>query len=332
MFKPLISIIIPVLNGAEFLINCFKSIDEQNYDNLDIIFVDNNSSDKSKNLITAYCKERKNSRFFICKKQGVSAARNFGLNESRGQYISFLDVDDEIFPEKFNILMDVFEKNPEIGMAIGDTYKIYKNGKKHRIDYGHLKVGLNKWPKPGLLWLDQFQHSPHISSNLIKKEIIKGDIKFPEKLNFGEDIAFSIKIGLNNNIYYCDKLVSFYNRHSKSTVSISNTKVSKSERYLQFYEKFALQYFFQNRQNIIFQNAFNKCEKVTYDLFHKLLKEENKIDYFNNLNDLIVRGLLKPDIIQRYLYKIFSYKYANYLYFKLNDLKVKFYKSFRDYD
>ena len=62
---------------------------------------------------------------------------------------------------------------------------------------------------------------------------------------------------------------------------------------------------FSNRQNIIFRKAFNKCEKVTYDLIHKLLKEEHKIDYLNNLNNLIMRGLLKPDCPQIYLYKIF---------------------------
>ena len=64
MFKPLISIIIPVFNGEKHLIKCFSIVDKQLYNNIEILFIDNNSIDKSAELIKRYCERKKQWRYW----------------------------------------------------------------------------------------------------------------------------------------------------------------------------------------------------------------------------------------------------------------------------
>ena len=327
MSKPLISIIIPVLNGEQYLGNCFKNIENQNYDNLELVFIDNNSSDNSNNIIKEYCNNIPNRKIIICEKKGPSASRNLGLKLCRGEYVSFLDVDDEILPNKFNILLTAFKKYPDIGMAIGHTYKYYQNGIKKLIDLGELKIGINDPPFSGMLWLRQFQHHPHISSSLIKKKSLNPGINFPEQLKFGEDVAFSIKIGLNNKVYFCNELVSIYHRHGNSAISIANKKISNTERYFQFYENFALKYFKKNNQDNIYQMAYGECSRMAFDILFKLVKNESKIHYMKNLRYLINKGLLTYSLYQYLLYILLPYKWANYIFFKYQDIKIRFSKD-----
>ena len=205
MSDPLISIIIPVYNGQSFLQRCFSTLEKQNYNNLEIIFIDNNSIDDSKEIIQNYCKNKENWRIINCSKQGPGFARNKGLNEATGKYISFLDIDDEIHPYKHEILLNELLNNPKINVVIGQTEKI-KNQFTQTIDYGGLKYGLNKAPDPAMLWLQQFQHQPHISSALIKREVLSKHYYFPENILYGEDGGFLVKIGMNEDFLILEKL------------------------------------------------------------------------------------------------------------------------------
>ena len=171
--EPLISIIIPVLNGDIFLERCFNTLEKQEYLNLEIIFVDNGSTDGSINKISEYCSKKKNHFFLNCTKVGPGAARNEGIKFAKGEYISFLDVDDEIEPDKHIVLLEEFRGCPQASMAIGQTKIRYSDGRKSSINLGQLQIGLNIPPVPGFLWIKQFQHSPHPTALLVKNNILK---------------------------------------------------------------------------------------------------------------------------------------------------------------
>ena len=161
MSESLISIIIPVFNGEKFLGRCFSTLKKQSYPNLEIIFVDNNSIDGSRDKINQYCSKYENYCLLDCSKPGPGAARNKGIENAEGEYISFLDVDDEIHPRKHDLLIEVFNKYPSAAMAIGRTKKIYSNGEEFLLPLGTLNVGLNHFPFTGFLWLQQFHNNPH---------------------------------------------------------------------------------------------------------------------------------------------------------------------------
>ena len=93
MSAPLIAVIIPIYNGDKYFLRYFVTLDVQQYPNLELIFVDNNSTDHLQKMVKQYCKFRQNTLLLKCEKQGSGAARNVGLKKARGEYISFLDVD-----------------------------------------------------------------------------------------------------------------------------------------------------------------------------------------------------------------------------------------------
>jgi len=316
MLEPLISIIIPVLNGASFLERCFLTLDMQTYTNLEVIFIDNGSSDSSRAIISNHCKEYENYFLLDCTIPGPGAARNQGVKFAKGEYISFLDVDDELKPDKHHILIEGFQSYPQAAMVVGNTSKIYSDGREVMLDLGSLNVGLNKPPKPGLLWLQQFQHHPHINSMLIKKQSIVHVNGIPEDIVNGEDIALSVKIGMESDIILINKLVCFYHRHNDSSVTKANQVFSLTERYFQFYEKFALPYFFAKQDTEPFKKAFYFCDNISFIMLMKLIKDEKRSFYINILKDLQDKCYISQSLFKKVLYSIFPYKIANYLHYK----------------
>lgn len=320
MSEPLISIIIPVLNGEPFLERCFATLDYQNYSNLEIIFVDNNSTDHSIKLVKHYCKHKKKAKMLRCKKQGPGAARNVGIKYASGEFISFLDVDDEIEPEKHNLLIQAFYKNPNVGMIVGNTIKKYTDGKQYKIDLSTLEIGINNPPEPGLLWMRQFQHHPHISAILIPKKVIEKVNYFPEDIFFGEDISLTVKIGMEFSVMCINDTISFYNRHPESSISQINQQITSSESYFQFYEKFALPFFYEKRKKDPYKVAYELSKKIAFKMLMKLIYKEKNEKFKEVLQELKKNTYLSNISLYEYIYFLFPFELANYTYQKLNKI------------
>ncbi|MDR3178523.1 MAG: glycosyltransferase [Oscillospiraceae bacterium] len=109
--KPLISVIVPIYNVEKFLKKCLKSIEEQTYKNLEVILVNDGSQDSSGEIAKEFASYRKNFLFLDKENQGVSSARNLGLEIAKGEYISFVDSDDYIFPKFIEELYEILVKN-----------------------------------------------------------------------------------------------------------------------------------------------------------------------------------------------------------------------------
>ena len=316
MSESLISIIIPVLDGSKFLVRCFDTLEKQLYSNLEVIFIDNGSEDDSKEIIKNQCSIKKNYYLIECNKPGPGAARNIGIKFSKGEYISFLDVDDEIHPEKHHLLLNSLVNNPTAGIAVGNTMKKYNDGREYKINLGTMREGINLPPSPGILWLKQFQHHPHISSMLIPKQIIEKVDYFSEDLLYGEDISLTVKIGIEYSMIWVDKTVSTYNRHNDSAISKSNQKISPTERYFQFYEKFALPYFYEKKHMEPFKRAYYLCDNIAYKMLMKLIKDEKRSSYIKILKDLQSNLFISRSFLRKLFFSIFPYNIANYLHQK----------------
>ena len=100
--RPLVSVIMPTYNHATFLRQAIDSVLSQTYDKLELIVIDNYSSDNTAEIASAF--QDKRVRFFQFRNQGViAAARNYGIHKAEGETIAFLDADDEWLPEKLRI-------------------------------------------------------------------------------------------------------------------------------------------------------------------------------------------------------------------------------------
>ena len=114
--KPLVSVIVPVYNVEKYLEECLDSIINQTLEDIEIICVNDGSTDNSLKILKKYAKKDNRIKIINQKNCGLGCARNSGLNQSQGDYIFFLDSDDYLNP---NILEKLYPKALESHSEIG---------------------------------------------------------------------------------------------------------------------------------------------------------------------------------------------------------------------
>ena len=107
--KTLITVVIPVYNMEKYLSKCIESVINQSYDNIEIIIINDGSTDSSLEIIKGYALDDNRIKVITTNNQGLSAARNRGIIEGRGKYIAFIDADDYISKEYISILLGACE-------------------------------------------------------------------------------------------------------------------------------------------------------------------------------------------------------------------------------
>lgn len=106
----LVSVVVPVYNMEKYLERCLSSLAAQDYPNYEVILVNDGSVDKSQEICEKYCSEFENFYLINQKNGGLSEARNAGIKESRGQFITFVDSDDYVTKDCLRYFMDMIEK------------------------------------------------------------------------------------------------------------------------------------------------------------------------------------------------------------------------------
>lgn len=124
--KPLVSVIIPNYNYARYVREAVDSVLAQTYPNIEIIVVDDGSKDESKEILQNYGDKIK---LIFQKNQGVSAARNNGIRQSKGEFIAFLDADDAWLPQKVEKQVERFLSDDSCGMVHVGVQDIDADGK-----------------------------------------------------------------------------------------------------------------------------------------------------------------------------------------------------------
>ena len=206
--KKLISIIVPVYNAENYIAKCIESLINQTYKNIEIILVDDGSTDKSAIICDEYAK--KDSRIFVLhqKNGGVSRARNNGIKIAKGDFIAFVDCDDFVNVDMYEKLLNKQQENDfdivfcrlnEICddkiikvhedklQALCDTLDISYFVNQERFSTKNNKVHIKHCVWRGL-W-----------RSLYKKELLD-DVKFDETFSMGEDVCLLIELFTKFNL------------------------------------------------------------------------------------------------------------------------------------
>lgn len=133
METPLISIIVPVYNVRDYLDTCLDSLQKQNYPKLEIILIDDGSTDGSGVVCDDYAKRDPRAKVIHQQNRGLSAARNAGLAHATGSYITFVDSDDYIAPDYVSYLFSLITKHGVLLSVCAISELTLKN---HQINYG----------------------------------------------------------------------------------------------------------------------------------------------------------------------------------------------------
>lgn len=116
-YSPLISVIVPIYNREKTIDVCIRSILASIYSNIELILVDDGSSDRSSEICQNYCDKDSRVRFISQENGGVSKARNTGFKAAKGEWISFVDSDDAIMPEYYQSMIEAGIENCELTMT-----------------------------------------------------------------------------------------------------------------------------------------------------------------------------------------------------------------------
>lgn len=223
-----ISIIIPAYNIAQYLPRCLDSVINQTYKNLEIIVVDDGSTDNSKAVIEEYAE--KDSRI-ICiskKNSGVSDTRNMGIDRATGDYIGFVDGDDYIEPDMFEMLINnAIEHNADI------SHCGYQMVFPSRVDYYYNtgKIITQDKNKGVLDLLEGSMIEPGIWNKLYKRSVV-GNVRMPSGIKINEDFLFNVMVFANaEKSVFQDKPMYHYilRKNSAATSSISEKKLFDGE-------------------------------------------------------------------------------------------------------
>ena len=184
--NPIVSIIVPVYNVEKYLVKCLDSLVNQSLKNIEIIIIDDGSSDSSPSIIDTYASKDKRVIAIHSTNGGVSSARNKGLKIAKGKYIGFVDSDDYVDSSMYERMVDVAERTKADCVqceyeTIYDSGKVEVSGDAGKEElYGNLDA-INA--------LMRLHISNSVWSKIFNRNSIEG-LSFFEQWHFAEDFRF----------------------------------------------------------------------------------------------------------------------------------------------
>ncbi len=214
--EALVSVIIPIYNRQNLIKQTIQSVLDQTTNHpIEIIVIDDGSTDSSYNIVSEIKDERIPIRLFKQKNMGVSAARNRGIIESNGAYIQFLDSDDIIAPDKFKLQISKFENNPKAELCTSSAahfhnsiHNIQKKFQGSNVSHENILpafINSCQWPI----------HAP-----LYRKSAIKEIGNWNEQLTCLEDWEYGCRAGTSQlHVVYCKQILAFIREHDAERLS-----------------------------------------------------------------------------------------------------------------
>ena len=219
--EKLVSIILNCYNGEEYLREALASVQNQKYKNWELIFWDNHSTDKSKEILKSF--KNKKFKYFKSKKfTTLYVARNLALQKIKGKFISFIDADDLWERDKLKLQMKCF-KDENVALVFGNQWIKKEPSSKKRL-FINYKI------KQGYIYHDLINHYNIgiIATILRKKYLQKFNKIFNEKYNIIGDYDLFLKLAKNYKIRAVQKPLATYRIHT-SNYSILNKNLEAKE-------------------------------------------------------------------------------------------------------
>lgn len=217
-----VSIIVPVYNAEMYLDDCIRSILKQDYDNLEILLVDDGSTDSSAEIAKKYAKKYDYIYYFYQENSGAAVARNCGLEHACGKYIMFVDADDLLKSNILHELVNNIQKDDCDIIACGCT--VFDDAGQS--DEHFFEDSFSSTEKGKLFFFEQLidlsKHHPGTVTTAIgvpwgklyrKSFLDKYELRFDCNLKRAQDNIFNMYAFENaNNIYYYDKCLYMYRK------------------------------------------------------------------------------------------------------------------------
>ncbi|WP_300727636.1 glycosyltransferase family 2 protein [uncultured Bacteroides sp.] len=287
MTDPLISIIVPVYNAQQYIDQCIESIINQSYKNWELLLINDGSTDNSGTQCNEWCKKDQRIHYIEQNNQGVSTARNRGINLAEGTYITFIDSDDWVDSDYLDVMVKQITTNADL--IVSGIVQEFPN---HKIEYiPQTTTTFSLTPENLTLFIQlnkqYLLYGP--VSKLYKSEIIKKhQIQFQKDYSFGEDLLFNYEylnyvqvISTVKNIQYHYRILGIGTLSSQMNEKLFQVNYTQWKFLVDFYKKKDL--WNQESESLL----LNRLWGIVYDgifLFPKL--KNCKISYLKNILEI----------------------------------------------
>ena len=308
----LASVIIPAYNSAPYLKECIESVLNQTFKNLEIIVVDDGSTDETPDILNKYSDTI---TWIRQENAGPSAARNRGLEIAKGKYLCFLDADDRYKPIRLEKLVTFLEDHPDLGYAFSDL-ELFENdqtverslierwGKDFdRIPHKKIDVKNRIFTTTLTPFLISYRSFIHTSTITIRKTVLPEKPWFHVGFHYGEDAEFWARIAFHSTGGYIDEVLS-EKRVVVNSLSHDNNRSLKNIGDLLGLRELQKRYYLSNKEIIniidrhILDYAINYCwwlvESGQFAAARKsLMKYYKKYPFSFKLYKVMFKNLIK---------------------------------------
>ncbi|AAM30348.1 glycosyltransferase [Methanosarcina mazei Go1] len=298
--KPKVSVIIPTYNRAHLIPRAIKSVLNQTYLDIEIIIVDDSSTDNTEEIVKDF-KDRRLKYIRHNINKGASAARNTGIRESRGKYIAFQDSDDEWFSNKLEKQIEAFaDAPPEVGIVYSGFYRIEANRKLYLPSD---QLSLKEGNIHNELLKGNFVGTPTV---LMKKECFRNQRYFNESLPALEDWELWIELSKYYTFRYIKKpLLCSYS--TPNSINLNENNMLKAHEIILLTH---LDDFSKNKKNL---------SEHYYDIGTGLCSIGN----FNNGKNYLIKSLKAYCLNFKTISVLFILLFGHNIYYKFRDLHRK---------
>jgi len=227
MTMPLVSVIMPAWNQERFIGDAVKSVVRQDFKDLELIIVDDGSTDTTRRIIELCAGQDSRIRvLFHDRNLGIAKSCNDGIEAAAGKFIALIDSDDVWAPDKLTKQLAVIGRDEDVivwsegelidqtGQSIGKTFSDY--------------IGKNGERKSGVLWRNFLQRGSYINnSTVLYKRQILGDIRYDEKLIAVPDFRFFLELARHHRFYYISEPLAKNRIHDANSFMGSNPGARK---------------------------------------------------------------------------------------------------------
>ncbi len=243
----MVSVIIPVYNGELYIGQAIESILSQSYKDVEIIVVDDGSTDSTEKVVRSY----ENVCYIYQANSGPAAARNKGMSVSKGEYIAFLDSDDLYKENKLEEQVKAFEKNKDVDIVYNDCIAVDK-------DLNYINTlrseGVYENEKDFLCMLLFRQIIPIPPSIMLRRKCFEEGYVYDDRYKHAEDYEYIIRLAQRYKFFYIPKPLYIYRRHANNLTNAHNIQQEQEVKALK-------ELGFEKIEGIVEQSTFPLYEK-----------------------------------------------------------------------
>ena len=291
----LISVIVPIYNVEKYLDKCIECLVNQTHKNLEIILVDDGSPDNSPSICDKWAQKDNRIQVIHKKNGGVSSARNAGLDAALGDYIGFLDADDYVDADMYEVMLREILENHADAAGCGmvrespNGYKeVWANDTMSVVD----KIGVLKLVGEAVGILPV-----HTGNKLFSKKVVS-NVRFDARFKFAEDTLFNFQAACNMDKMVIHNVARYHYNNNFDSVSHQKFVIAKLDEH--------------KVMDIIFEYAQGNDELMKYCVKGDVLKcfrtikemcmEQNHMQYFDEIRKRIIthkNEILKTDFYSK---------------------------------